>query len=282
MLNYLSTIRGAVQSDLEGHKDEAWTCDENIKEGDLILLYLNSKGRAVRGYPSSVFRYLMQAKGDAYDGEYYPGWRENGWKWACESRVLYVFENPVAFNDLRIRNSEFEEWDAYKRRNFQGRSFKIPEDIWNKLDRIASEKNPEYPGYRTLIERSLSSIETMVEADLDSQEAEEIFEEGKSFQRFTTYYERNPKLRSKAIWYHGYKCMACGFDFEEKYGGRGSGYIEVHHLNPISSLEKETKVDPQTEMAVLCSNCHRMIHRKRTEVLSLEELKEIVQEHNSS
>lgn len=125
-----------------------------------------------------------------------------------------------------------------------------------------------------------SSIEAMVEADLDSILAEEGLFEGKKGQRFITYYERNPKLRSKAIIIHGFKCMACGFDFEEKYGERGSKFIEVHHLMPVSSLEEESMVDPEKEMVVVCSNCHRMIHRKKDEVLSLEELKEIIQKYD--
>jgi len=70
--------------------------------------------------------------------------------------------------------------------------------------------------------------------------------------------------------------MACGFDFEERYGRRGSNFIEVHHLKPVSSLEEETGIDPKTEMVVVCSNCHRMIHRKKDEVLSLDELRKII------
>jgi predicted HNH restriction endonuclease len=138
-------------SDLENHKDEAWTCDERTKDGDLILLYCNSKGKAIKGYPKSVFCYLMQAISDAYDGEDFPGWRENGWKWACNSQVLYAFRNPVTFKDLKIKDAEFKNWDAYGRRNFQGRSFKIPEDIWRKLDQMASERDPIYPGYQKFI-----------------------------------------------------------------------------------------------------------------------------------
>jgi predicted restriction endonuclease len=122
---------------------------------------------------------------------------------------------------------------------------------------------------------SLSSIEATVEADLDSIQAEEEILEGKPFQRLTNYYERKIKLRSKAILIHGYKCMACGFDFEEAYGNHGSKFIEVHHLKPVSSF-KEDSVDPKTEMAVVCSNCHRMIHRKKDQLLSLEELKKII------
>jgi len=122
----------------------------------------------------------------------------------------------------------------------------------------------------------LSTIDSTIEADLDSIFAEEELFEGKKVQRFTNYYERKPKLREKAIEIHGFKCMACGFDFEQKYGERGSKFIEVHHLKPVASLKEETVVDPRTEMSVVCSNCHRMIHRMKDNVLSLEELRKIV------
>ena len=60
----------------------------------------------------------------------------------------------------------------------------------------------------------------------------------------------------------GYECMACGFDFAENYGEIGNEYIEAHHLKPISSLkEGESRTITEKDFAVLCSNCHRMIHR---------------------
>ena len=43
----------------------------------------------------------------------------------------------------------------------------------------------------------------------------------------------------------------------------GEGFIEAHHLKPISTLEEGVTVhyDIAADFAVLCSNCHRMIHR---------------------
>ncbi len=35
-----------------------------------------------------------------------------------------------------------------------------------------------------------------------------------------------------------YKCCICGFDFEETYGQIGEGFIEVHHIKPVSSLKE--------------------------------------------
>jgi hypothetical protein len=53
----------------------------------------------------------------------------------------------------------------------------------------------------------------------------------------------------------------CAFDFYEKYGEIGSGYAHVHHLSPLSHAAKKgarTKLD---SLAIVCANCHAMIHR---------------------
>lgn len=76
--------------------------------------------------------------------------------------------------------------------------------------------------------------------------------------------ERDPKLRVakiKATISAGepIACEVCSFDFEMTYGTRGHGYIEVHHKNPLHVTgEVVTQLD---DLALLCANCHRMIHR---------------------
>jgi 5-methylcytosine-specific restriction protein A len=70
--------------------------------------------------------------------------------------------------------------------------------------------------------------------------------------------------------------MACNFDFGEIYGERGKGFIEVHHINPVSTLKSESQTNPKDDLIVLCSNCHRMVHRKSDKVLTLLELKKII------
>ncbi len=74
--------------------------------------------------------------------------------------------------------------------------------------------------------------------------------------------ERNRSLASKAKKYLGLTCQACGFNFEAVYGSLGRDYIEAHHLTPVSTLKgKRVALDPENDFAVLCANCHRMIHR---------------------
>ena len=74
--------------------------------------------------------------------------------------------------------------------------------------------------------------------------------------------ERCPTLSRKVKRILGYTCQACGFDFERFYGPLGAGYVEAHHLIPRSQLRGQRIAwNPARDFAVLCSNCHRIIHR---------------------
>lgn len=70
-------------------------------------------------------------------------------------------------------------------------------------------------------------------------------------------------------------CQACGFVFKDKYGVLGEGYIECHHVIAVSELKPNSKTK-LSDIALLCSNCHRMVHRRRPS-LSMDELKTLVQ-----
>ncbi|MFK7049382.1 MrcB family domain-containing protein [Flavobacterium columnare] len=74
--------------------------------------------------------------------------------------------------------------------------------------------------------------------------------------------ERNSSISNKVKDVKGYTCEACNFDFKQKYGTLGDKFIEAHHLTPISKLDLGNfEVNLENDFAVLCSNCHRMIHR---------------------
>lgn len=54
-------------------------------------------------------------------------------------------------------------------------------------------------------------------------------------------------------------CEICHFDYFRVYGSLGSRYIEAHHKNPLGlNGQTTTKIE---DLALLCANCHRMIHR---------------------
>ncbi len=53
----------------------------------------------------------------------------------------------------------------------------------------------------------------------------------------------------------------CGFDFHKCYGELGDGYAQVHHLRPLSAASGTGVKTRLKNLAVVCANCHVMIHR---------------------
>jgi len=69
-------------------------------------------------------------------------------------------------------------------------------------------------------------------------------------------------------------CEVCGFSFKAEYGDRGDGFIECHHTKPLETLGPGGKTHVR-DLALVCSNCHRMIHRRRP-WLSIDQLRELL------
>ncbi|CAN3980452.1 HNH endonuclease [Kitasatospora purpeofusca] len=113
---------------------------------------------------------------------------------------------------------------------------------------------------RELISRDDFTPMDASDEDVDSFEAPE----GRLLLRQHLRRERNPKLKQakiKAVLKSGGSlvCEVCSFDFEAVYGERGVGYIECHHIVPLHVVgESTTRL---SDLALICSNCHRMIHR---------------------
>ena len=91
-------------------------------------------------------------------------------------------------------------------------------------------------------------------------------EEGGVVMRLHKRYERDRRLVKEKLFdaqsNGAVSCEVCGFDFEKKYGVLGANFIEVHHIKPLHTVKPGTKTK-LADLALLCSNCHRMAHRKR-------------------
>jgi len=127
------------------------------------------------------------------------------------------------------------------------------------------------------VEALADSTRVTVLRDLETIQLEEEYVEGQKTTRLVSYYERNPNLRAAATAIHGTRCQACGMTFVERYGELGEGFIEVHHLKPVADYGGEVSVNPETDMAVVCPNCHRMIHRRKDKQLTVEKLRGLLE-----
>jgi hypothetical protein len=118
------------------------------------------------------------------------------------------------------------------------------------------------------------------EFDAIPSEVDELdFPEGALSFRRHAHRERSVTLirqaKAKAKRQYGrLQCCACGFDFETTYGEVGRDYIECHHTLPVSELQPQARTRIE-DIALLCSNCHRIVHRKRPWLL-MHELQQLV------
>jgi len=229
-----------------------WTHDELILACDLVW---SNKGRELRtGDPRVVeLSDLLQSY------------------WAAVSHEEYLptLRNP---NGVSRKTSDImTALPEYKGKPTKG----------GKLDRVVIDlfrADPlEMHGRAAAIRKTIArlratgrTVETPADLDLD----DDGVTEGGLLERLQLRLERNRGIRDKAVAEfrkrHGrVACEACEFDFAARYGTRGQDYIECHHRVPLSqSGVTKTRIQ---DFVLLCSNCHRMIHRRRP-WLSFEEL----------
>jgi 5-methylcytosine-specific restriction protein A len=111
----------------------------------------------------------------------------------------------------------------------------------------------------------LIPIEDVASAGMRAK-AEQEYLEGKVKLRLHRHKERNRKAvarkKEETLKKHGkLLCEACDFDFAVFYGELGEGFVECHHRTPLASLTEESRIK-LSELAIVCANCHRMLHRR--------------------
>lgn len=131
-------------------------------------------------------------------------------------------------------------------------------------------KWPTYPKSKTTVPAMYQEelMEVLTDfIDVRSLDVDEtVCDEGAARLRLHMVRERDGQLaerkKSSEMLARGrLACEVCSFDFFTRYGDLGAGFCEVHHLNPLSARvgSESTSLD---ELAVVCSNCHRMLHRR--------------------
>lgn len=188
------------------------------------------------------------------------------------------FRNP---NGVGLKLSNFLALDP----NYPGKGMQA----YSKLDR---EIFSEFVRDKKLLHNIAHTIKSIVrdknikneleQISIEDEENPDQVKEGNIIYKLHKYRERNKKItqRKKELYFknnRNLKCEICSFDFYKNYGDLGLGYIECHHNTPLSKLtyEQETTLD---DLTLVCSNCHRMLHRKLDE-LSIKDLKNI---HNEN
>lgn len=111
-----------------------------------------------------------------------------------------------------------------------------------------------------------------VAADVPADDELSGFPEGAKLTTTVNRYERDRRNRAAALAIHGFRCQACDRLMSDEYGEIAASIIEVHHLTPVSELGPGYIINPATDLAPLCPNCHAVAHL-RSPPFTLDELR---------
>ncbi len=173
----------------------------------------------------------------------------------CEQNGAEV---RFVINDRRVRVDSDEAWST---------PWKRVELALNKggLQFGTEESEAE----SDIVSRWLLSFVSAVVAVLPLEEPEvgedegiAGFPEGRVAEVQVNRYERDRRNRAAALAIHGTACRACGLEMGKRYGDVVAGFIEVHHVVPVSRIGSDDKVNPAKDLVPLCPNCHAVAHRR--------------------
>jgi 5-methylcytosine-specific restriction endonuclease McrA len=150
-------------------------------------------------------------------------------------------------------------------------SFKNGEDLFESVHGVAARQGVWRLRLDLLSPSAADGVQDGADAFIEA-------DEGQAELRIHLRRERSKKLiRAFKATLGDPSCEACGMKFSEVYGQMGAGYIEAHHKVPIASLDDSTKTK-LTDLAAVCANCHRMIHKNR--LMPVEELTRLLRERS--
>jgi 5-methylcytosine-specific restriction protein A len=196
-----------------------------------------------------------------------------------DSDITKASEKFRNVNGVYMKIMNFRRFDPkYAAKGAVGlsRGGKGDEYVWmeftNKPDILKATAASIRANVKDLNQTSFGTYE-----DIDIAEAEE----GRVLTRVHLIRERNRDLVKKKKFDVVKRlgtlcCEVCCFDFQKKYGERGSGFAEVHHIKPLHTLQSGSKTTLD-DLSILCANCHRMIHAK-SPWLEIDELKKLLQD----
>lgn len=182
--------------------------------------------------------------------------------------------SDLAWRDFRSALDYAPNWDP------RGQTYRI------KQERLAPSR---YMTAQGLLAAATLGYEELSEAGSDPEIAAEILAselpegtpEGRKGMRLHLARERNAglvaafKARLKE-----FRCSVCHFDFAQRYGELGRGYIEAHHTRPVGMME-DGEFTQLSSLIPVCANCHRMLHR-RWPPLSVDQVVTAIEDAGSS
>ena len=246
---------------------------KRIAENELVLpalyvIYLNKKANTTK--IKEVLTDVFNPQGE--DAKILAGRKD--------TKFSQIVRNLMGSHYESNHMSEYTKKDSNKYFSLTAEGLKYVEDNLAFLQYLF-KNSFEYDSAIELSSKVFTSKKTKKVLIYDE---DDTITEGKVSTKTAIVKERSQKLRRAAIEHYTVDgkivCSVCGFDFKKIYGDLGDGYIQMHHENPIYQYSDdgfETYISEAVKnMKPLCANCHCMVHRNKGRLISITELKAIM------
>jgi predicted HNH restriction endonuclease len=87
--------------------------------------------------------------------------------------------------------------------------------------------------------------------------------------------KRSRSVRNSAFNAANNVCAVCDRDYSKVLNGMGVRVLQVHHRKQLSSFDAPAIVTPR-DLAVVCANCHLLIHYNPKKALTVEAVRRML------
>jgi 5-methylcytosine-specific restriction protein A len=223
-------------------KFSSWSCGARLHMGKGSRIYLFRQGAEPRGIVASG--YIAK---DVYQDEH---WDEERRRKGQEANYVDVSFDVVlkddAFPAHQIKRLGAVNWRT------QMSGIEIPTGATAELERLwmrfaKLEQQAELKREVTAMENTLTEVTTYVRG-------------------------RDRNLRERALAHAKGICSACEYDFGQFLQGLGRRVLQVHHRRQLAASDTP-RINGVKDLAVVCANCHAMLHADAKRAMSVETLR---------
>ena len=240
------------------------------------------RGIAAMGYYDSDDETVVGDCSKLTEDEYDKTWRMKGVKATSSQGSLKNFAYKMKKGDIiYVKEGPYIAGKGVitKEYDYDPNILNGTEARWEHFVKVDWKK--DYPKIRLVL-----GADQLIVLELDKERVDKIremesktrkeikvieVEEGKQYKSEATFRSRNRNLIEAKKTNSDYRCEVCDMTFKEVYGKIGKEYIIAHHKNPIGNMKK-TAMTTLDDIALVCANCHAMLHTNNPP-LSLEKLR---------
>ncbi len=143
-------------------------------------------------------------------------------------------------------------WDA------QGSGTSIPDDVAERLE----NEWADFLGSSLIIPTAIAEAEAV---------------EGLKTEINAYVRGRSRQLRDAALEKANGICCVCDIDYKDILNGKGIRVLQVHHRNQLAASDTP-RVTKLSELAVVCANCHSLIHMNPRKAIEIDKLRIMIRD----